>query len=243
MLLPQHNSVQLFKSCAGARMIKPILVMLCDLLGWWFLKIVLPSWLSSSSCHLKQRNPSMFWTEALAMDPFSSPFMTAKFDCTIDFEEAFIRNPSNQKKILYHLWNLHEGLSLLMVSNSFVQHVAWEMFSPSRFELFISILSHAKCVNNKGTKLNGINLPKYGSMVTKYVSTHSQNERYAPKIYHYLLMTRTACDQLRVYFLCDNYVSVFYHKSRLYSKIFLNLELRQHKTSIFTSLCQCHNYS
>ena len=99
---------------------------------------------------------------------------------------AFIRNPSYQKKILYHmwnlreghhLWNLHEGLGLLMVSNSFVQYVAWEMFSLSRFESFISILSHAKCVNNQGTKLNGINLSKYGSMITKYFFSHSQNER------------------------------------------------------------------
>ena len=82
---------------------------------------------------------------------------TAEFDCTIDFEEASIRNSSNQKKILNHLWNLHEGhhmwnqhesLGLLMVSKSFVQHVAW----------------------------NGINLLKCESMVTKYFSRHNQNE-------------------------------------------------------------------
>ena len=80
-------------------------------------------------------------------------------------------------RVRVRVWNLHEGFGLLMVSNSFVQHVAWEMFSPSWFESFISILSHAKCVNNQGTKLNGINLPKYGSMVTKYFFSHSQNER------------------------------------------------------------------
>ena len=135
-----------------------------------------------------------------------------------------------------------------MVSNSFVQHVAWEMFSPSRFESFISILSHAKCVNNQGTKLNGINLPKYGSMVTKYFSTIAKmkDKAYAPKVYHYLLMTSLACDQLWAHFLCHNYVSVFYHKSRLYSWQIQHFSksggwltrLRQHKTSLFSSLCQ-----
>ena len=135
-----------------------------------------------------------------------------------------------------------------MVSNSFVQHVAWEMFSPSRFESFISILSHAKCVNNQGTKLNGINLPKYGSMVTKYFSdiAKMKDKAYAPKVYHYLLMTSLACDQLWAHFLCPNYVSVFYHKSRLYYWQIQHFSksggwltrLRQHKTSLFSSLCQ-----
>ena len=64
-----------------------------------------------------------------------------------------------------------------MVSNSSVQDVAWEMFSQSRIESFISIFPHAKCVNDQGTKLDGINVPQYGSMVTKYFSNHSQNER------------------------------------------------------------------
>ena len=79
--------------------------------------------------------------------------------------------------------------------------------------------SHAKCVNNQGTKLDGINVQKDGSMVIKYFSSHSQNEGkvYTTKIYHYLLMTRLACDQLLDYFMCHDYVPVFYHKSRLYS--------------------------
>ena len=41
---------------------------------------------------------------------------------------------------------------------------------------------------------------------------------YATKIYPYLLMTRLACNQLRAYFLCHNYVPVLYHKSWLYSR-------------------------
>ena len=84
---------------------------------------------------------------------------------------------------------------------------------------FISILSHTKCVNDQGTKLDGINVPQYGSMVTKHFSSHSQmtEKVYATKIYPYLLMTRLACDQLRAYFLCHNYVPVFYHQSWLHS--------------------------
>ena len=53
MLSTQHNSVQLFKSYAGAKMIKPILVALWDLSGWYFLTIAQPSLLLSSPCHLK----------------------------------------------------------------------------------------------------------------------------------------------------------------------------------------------
>ena len=49
----------------------------------------------------------MFWTEALAPDPFSSIFMN--YDCSIEFEEAFIRNAYNQKDLFYRLWNLREG--------------------------------------------------------------------------------------------------------------------------------------
>ena len=75
-----------------------------------------------------------------------------------------------------------------------------------------------------------------------------KGEAYAPNIYHYLLMTWLACDQLLAYFLCHNYVSVFYHKSRFYSWQIQRFSksggwlthLRQHKTSIFSSLCQCH---
>ena len=79
-------------------------------------------------------------------------------------------------------------------------------------------MSHAECVNSQGTKLDGINVPKYGSMVTKYFSSHKMKRKvYATILYHYLWMTMLACEQLRAYFLCHNYVPVFYHKSRLYS--------------------------
>ena len=51
---------------------------------------------------------------------------------------------------------------------------------------------------------------------------------YGTKIYHYLLITRLACDQLGAYFLCHNHVPVFYHQSSFTlerSNIFLNLGL------------------
>ena len=49
------TSTQLFKSCAGAKMIKPMLVMLCNFCGWYFLKIVQPPLFSTSSCRLKKK--------------------------------------------------------------------------------------------------------------------------------------------------------------------------------------------
>ena len=119
------------------------------------------------------------------------------------------------------------------------------MFSPSKFASFISILSHAKCVNNQSMKLNGNIFPAITKM---------KGKAYAPKIYHYLLMTRLACDQLWAHFLCQNYVSVFYHKSRLYSWQIQHFSksrgwltrLRQHKTCHETQLQpeqpECHAY-
>ena len=88
-----------------------------------------------------------------------------------------------------------------MVSKSSVQHVVWEMFSLSIFESFISKLLSAKCVNNQESKLDENNVPKFGSMVTKYFSSHSQNVS--------LSSYGLACDQLWAYFLCQNYVPVF----------------------------------
>ena len=70
---------------------------------------------------------------------------------------------------------------------------------------------------------------------------------YATKRYHYLLMTRLACDQLGSYFLCHNHAPVFYHQSSFTlerSNISLNLGLSNpletiKKLPIFSSLCHC----
>ena len=92
-------------------------------------------------------------------------------------------------------------LILFMVLNSSVQHVAREMFH-CPFESFIPILSHAKCVHNQSTKLDGINVPKSGSMVTKYFPAIAKMKckLYATKIYRYLLMTRLDVTHYRLVF-------------------------------------------
>ena len=89
------------------------------------------------------KKKAMFCTKALATDPFSSTFM----NCWLWFYYWFRRGlypkslqpertlvspvePASRTSPV----ELHEGLGLLMVSNSSVQHVAWEIFSPSRFE-------------------------------------------------------------------------------------------------------------
>ena len=122
MLSTQHNSVQLFKSYAGAKMIKPILVTLCDLAGWYFLKIAQPSLLLSSPCHLKYGWHVLhrrFNNGSILLNSHELLILILLLNST----KFFFRNPSNQKKLLnlhegHHLWNLYESLGLLMVSNS-----------------------------------------------------------------------------------------------------------------------------
>ena len=109
MLSPQHTCVQSFKSCAGTNMIKPIpiLVMLCDLSEWCFLKIVQPPLLSSSPCRLKK---ALFCTKALATDPFSSTFMNCWLWFYYWFRRGFYpKSLQPEKNLLYRLWNLHQG--------------------------------------------------------------------------------------------------------------------------------------
>ena len=106
-------------------------------------KIVQPPLLSSSPCHLKRK--PCFCTNALATNPFSSTFMNGWLWFYYRFRRGFyLKSLQPEKKTLlyrpwnpnqgHQQWNLYEGLGLLMVSNSSVQHVAWEVFSPSRFE-------------------------------------------------------------------------------------------------------------
>ena len=49
---------------------------------------------------LPLKKKATFSTKALATDPSHKHSWTADFDFAFDFEEAFIRNPSNQKKTL-----------------------------------------------------------------------------------------------------------------------------------------------
>ena len=90
---------------------------------------------------LPLKNKAMFCTKVLATDPFSSTFMNCWLWFYYRFPRGFYpKSLQPEQKLLYRLWNLHqghnlhEGLGLAMVSNSSVQHVAWVIFLPSRFE-------------------------------------------------------------------------------------------------------------
>ena len=237
---------------------------LCDLSGWWFLRIGQPSFLSFSHCHLKNETSHNLHRSFISK---GSILINIHEQLTLIslliFKESFIRNPSNQEKLLYRLgnlhqghqmWYLHEGLGVLMVSDSSVQHVAWEMLSPSRFESFISVLSHAKCVNNQGSKLDGINVPKSGFMLTKYYPSIAKmkGKVNATQIYHSMLMTKLHVINFGLIFWVIimflystiNYVFTLDRSNTFLTRSWLN-QMRQHKTSIFSSLCQCvkHNYN
>ena len=112
MLSSQYNSVQLLKSYARAKMIKPILVTFCELSGWYFLNIAQPSLLLSSPCHLQKPCFAQNIWQWIHSNQHS---WTANFDITIDFKEVFIQNSSNQKKHLYRLLNLYEGHHLWFI--------------------------------------------------------------------------------------------------------------------------------
>ena len=126
-----------------------------------------------------------------------------------------------------------------MVPNSSIQRVAWEMFSQSKIESFISILLHAKCVNDRYSKLDGINVSKYADPWQPNIIpaiAKMKGKVYATKIFPFLLMTRLACDQVRAYFLCNNYVPVFYHKLWLY---YWQIQHFSKSGGWFSPLCHC----
>ena len=185
MLSLQHNSVQLFKLCAGAKMIKPILVMLCDMSGWWFFNIVQSSLLSSSPFHLKKKASHVldrcFSDGSVLIDIHEMLTMIAP----VNSKRLVCKIPPTRRNSCIACGTCVRGITCgicmkvrLIDSFKFICSArSMGMFSSSRFESFISILSHPKSVNSQGTKLDGINVPKYGSMVTKYFSSHSQNER------------------------------------------------------------------
>ena len=114
-------------------------------------------------------------------------------------------------------------------------------------ESFISILLNAKCVNNRSTKLDGNNVPKFGSMVTKYfpVVAKMKGNIYTTNI---SLSGDKACmwPITGLFAVSQLYPCVLQliilrscqiqHLSK--SEGWLN-SLRQLKTSIFSSLCHC----
>ena len=98
MLSPQHNRVQLFKSCARANMIKPmpILVMLYDLSEWCFFKDCPASLIVTST--LPFRKKAMFCTKVLATEPFSSTFMNCLIWFYYWFRRGFYRKSLQPEK-------------------------------------------------------------------------------------------------------------------------------------------------
>ena len=179
MLSPQHN-----KSHAGAKMIKPILVMLCDLSRWWFFKIVQSSLLSYSPCHLRKKASHVldrsFSNGSVLIDIRELLTMVA----LINSKRPLCEIHPTRRNSCIACGTCVRGITCGICMKAWVNCFKFissarsmGMFSSSRFESFISILSHAKCVNSQGTKLDGINVPKYGPMVIKYFFNHSQNER------------------------------------------------------------------
>ena len=128
MLSPQHNRVQLFKSYAGANMIKPvlILVMLCDLSEWCFLKIVQPPLLSSSHCCLTWKESHVLHKSVSNGSILINIRELLALILLLISKRLLNKIPPTRKNLLYrllnlhqghHLWNLHEDLGILMVSN------------------------------------------------------------------------------------------------------------------------------
>ena len=157
-------------------MIKPILFTLCELSGWYFLNIAQPSSLLSSQCHLKKHVLHSIFGNGSKLINIHELLTLILLLISNKF---LSKTPPTRINCCIACWTCMKGITcgLLMVSNSSVQHVVWDMFSLVKFESFISILSNAKYVNNQGTKLDGSNVPRFGSMVTEYFSSHSQDER------------------------------------------------------------------
>ena len=116
MLSPEHNRVQLFKSCAGANMIMPIpiFVIWCDLSELVLFKDCAASLIVIL---LPLKRKVMFCTKTLATDPFSSAFMNCWLWFYYWFQGFYPKSlepetpppPPPPPPLLYGLWNLHQG--------------------------------------------------------------------------------------------------------------------------------------
>ena len=201
---------------------KPIFFMLCDLSEWCFLNIVQPPLLSSLPCRLKRK--PCFAQKALAMDPFSSTFM----NCWLWFYNWFRRGfypkslqpekknplvspvePASRTSPGAPAWRLRliDGFKFIFSARSM-----GNMFIVQIWITYIDIVACKMCVITRvrswmGSIFQYLDpwLPNIFPGIAK-----KKGKAYATKKYHYLLMTRLTCDQLEVYFLCNNHVPVFY---------------------------------
>ena len=123
-------------------------VSLCRLL-----KLVQPSFTSSSPCRLKKK--AMSCALALATTLLSSELMNYSFSVfSVDFGQAFsgITPAGRSSSITGGTWRLSvlDGFKCFNTMSAFGPRchpaicVTWNVFFPSRFESLMSILSHVK---------------------------------------------------------------------------------------------------
>ena len=171
---------------------------------------------------LSLKKKAMFCTKALATDPFSSTFMNCWLWFFYWFPRGFYsKSLQPEKKTLISpvepaprtspaepAWRLRliDGFKFICPARSM-----GNIFTVQIWIIHINIVASKMCVITRvrswmGSMIQNLNpwLPNiFPGIATK------KGKVYATKRYHYLLITRLACNQLGVYFLCHNHVSVF----------------------------------
>ena len=241
----------------------PILVMLCDLSEWCFLKIVQPLLLSSSHCRLKEShvlhksvsngfiliNIHELLTLILLL---ISKRLLSEIPPTRKNPLASPVEPASRTSPVEHARRLRfiDGFKFICSA-----HSMGNVFTVQIWIIYIDIVACKMCVITSvrswmGSMFQNLDpwLPNIFPSIAK-----KKSKVYATKRYHYLLMTRLACDQLGAYFLGHNHVPVFYHQSRFTNErcdIFLNLGLsnpleavKKLQYSVRCAIAVKHNYS
>ena len=126
------------------------------------------------------------------------------------------RNPSNQKKLSYrllnlhgehHLWNLYEGLSLLMFQINLFSTWYGKCFHCPDLNLYYCLQNVliTKVRGWMGTMFQNLDpwLPNIFPAISKM-----KGKVYANKMYHYLLMTRLVCVQYYGLNICVTIMSL-----------------------------------
>ena len=171
------------------------------------------------------KKKTMFCTKALAADPFSSTFMNCWLWFYYWFQRGFYPKSLQPEKTttLVSLvepvprtppaepaWRLRliDGFKFICSARSM-----GNIFTDQIWIIYINIVACKICVITRvrswmGSMFQNLDtwLPNIFSGIAK-----KKGKVYATKRYHYLLMTRLACDQLGDYLLYHNHVPVFYH--------------------------------
>ena len=170
---------------------------------------------------LPLKKKAMFCTKALATDPFSSTFMKCWLWLNYWFRRGFYPKslqpekktlvspvePASRTSPVEHAWRLRfiDGFKFICSARSM-----GNIFTVHIWIIHIDIVACKMCVITSprrwmGSMFHNLDPCIFPGIVKK------KSKVYAIKIYHYLLVTRLACDQLGAYFLCHNHVPVFYH--------------------------------